>query len=57
MRLCPCGSGEQRHELHDGYGIFLTFACDQCEKAKLGKFRPDIMERYDTDETIEPEDY
>jgi len=55
MKLCPCGSGEPRRELKDGYGIFLTFACDKCERDKLAKFRPDIMSRYDTDEPIEAE--
>lgn len=42
--------------LHDGYGIFLTYACEFCEDERLSHFRSDIMERYDTDETIEPED-
>lgn len=53
MRLCPCGSGENRRELKDGCGIFLTFACDKCERAKLREFRPDIMTQYDADEPIE----
>lgn len=55
-RLCLCGSRFPRKELRDGYGIFLTFACTMCEKDKLAEFRPDIMERYSTDEPIEAED-
>jgi hypothetical protein len=56
MRECPCGSGLQRHELLDGYGIFLTFVCTRCRQEKLARFRPDIFEPYETDEVIEPED-
>lgn len=52
---CPCGSGEPRYPLKDGYGIFMTYACDRCVKEKRAQFRPDIFERYDTDEPIEPE--
>jgi hypothetical protein len=54
--LCDCGSGETRYPLKDGYDIFLTYACDHCRKQKLGRYRPDILERYDTDEQIE-DDY
>jgi hypothetical protein len=50
---CPCGSDEPCWAEHDGYGIFLTFVCDKCRQEKLSRFRPDIMERYDTDEQIE----
>jgi len=53
MKLCPCGSGEARREARDGYGIFLTFVCDACEKKKMREFRPDIMQRYDADEPID----
>lgn len=56
MKPCPCGSGEPRHSLYDGHGIFMTFACGKCEKAKVTKFRPDIFEQYECDEPIEPED-
>jgi hypothetical protein len=54
---CPCGSGQWPEALYDGYGIFLTYACDKCRKRKLASYRPDIMERYDCDEPIEAEDY
>lgn len=52
-RPCDCGSGEPRRALKDGYGIFLTYACDRCEAEKLKKFRPDIMTHYVTDDRIE----
>ena len=52
MNPCPCGSGHTRRELKDGYGLFLTFACDKCEREKLSEFRPDIMTQYATDEAI-----
>lgn len=54
-RPCACGSGLYPRVLHDGYGIFLCYACDRCEKKKLSHFRPDIMERYEADEQIEPD--
>lgn len=53
MKPCTCGSGLTRREKKDGYGIFLTFVCDRCEAQKMAGFRPDINERYDTDEPIE----
>jgi len=56
LQECPCGSGEYPDALQDGYGIFMCYACPKCEKEKLKKFRPDIFERYPTDEQIE-DDY
>ena len=50
---CGCGSREIRYPLHDGHGIFLCYACENCEAEKLGEFRPDIMESYDASEPIE----
>ncbi len=55
-RPCECGSKQYPSEHYDGYGIFLFYACDKCYKGKIAKYRPDIMERYDTDEQIE-DDY
>ena len=52
-RLCACGSGEYDEEIYDGHGIYLTRACEKCQKEKLSHFRPDIMEQYDCDEPIE----
>lgn len=53
---CNCGSGLEREAEYDGYGIFLTFVCDQCRADKMKRFRDDIKERYECDEPIE-EDY
>ena len=53
---CGCGSGLFRYPLNDGYGIFLTYVCNECIDEKLKRYRPDIMERYQCDEPIEPED-
>lgn len=53
---CPCGSGETRQPTFDGHGIFLTFVCSKCKKDRMATFRPDIMKRYQCDESIEPED-
>jgi len=55
MKECNCGSGLLAEPQFDGYGIFLCSACPKCEEQKLGKFRSDIFERYDTDEPIEPD--
>jgi len=41
--------------LYDGYGIYLTRVCEKCEKEKTKKYRSDIFEQYETDETIEPQ--
>lgn len=53
IKLCRCGSGLPRREIKDGYGIFLTFVCDQCERERLAEFRPDIMSAYGHDEPLE----
>ena len=54
--ICDCNSGQFRFPLKDGYGIFLTYVCDKCIDKKLKRYRPDIMEQYQCDEPIEPED-
>ena len=44
---------------NDGRGIPLTRVCGKCRKAKLAKYRPEILNYYtqaDCDEQIE-EDY
>jgi hypothetical protein len=43
MKTCRCGSGLPRFELFDARGIFLTFACVKCERAKLAKYRPEVL--------------
>ena len=50
---CTCGSGEPCWPLRDGYGIFLTYVCDDCIKEKRAEFRSDIFCQYDTDDQIE----
>jgi hypothetical protein len=55
LTSCACGSGRDRYPLYDGYGIFLTYCCDRCERKQLRKFRADIMQRYDADEPIDDE--
>ena len=54
---CHCGSGKYHRNLYDGYGIYLCKACDECENRKLNSYRSDIMDRYDTEEDIEPDDW
>jgi hypothetical protein len=53
---CSCGSGEYKYPLRDGYGIFLTYACEKCEEEKMSGYRSDINEQYECNEPIEPED-
>lgn len=59
--LNPCPicrkDGTTGYPHHDGHGIFLFYACDQCFKTKIKSYRSDIMEQYTCDEPIEPEDY
>jgi hypothetical protein len=52
-KLCPCGSGLWPEAQYDGYGIFLCYTCEDCEKNVLRKYRSDIFERYECDEPIE----
>jgi len=53
LKFCPCGSQERPRALYDGHGIYMCLVCDKCEARKMKGFRPDIMERYDTDEPID----
>ena len=53
IKKCDCKSGEQGYAEYDGWGIFLFYGCDKCRARKLKKYRPDIKQRYDTDEQIE----
>lgn len=52
-RTCPCGSDHSRQAQYDGHGIFLTYTCPKCHKAKMAGFRSDIRERYECDEQID----
>lgn len=43
---------------HDAQGIPLCRVCDKCRKAKLARYRPEILTGYtqtDVDEPIDPE--
>lgn len=55
-RPCSCGSGEYDEEIFDGHGIYLTRCCDRCRAERLARFRCDIMESYECDEPIEPDE-
>jgi hypothetical protein len=55
-RECRCGSGKMSRWIYDGHGIELFRACDVCLPEKMKGLRPDIMEKYEADEPIEPED-
>jgi hypothetical protein len=55
---CGCGSGLAREAHHDARGIFLCYACAECEQEKLSHYRSDVLTDPDywADEPIEPED-
>lgn len=57
LKECPCGSGLEAQVEFDGYAIPLGYMCDKCRPEKMRGFRPDINERYECDEPIEPEEY
>jgi len=57
-RCVPGGDLRPESEkLYDGYGIYFARVCPACREETLSHFRPDIFERFETDEHIEPEDY
>lgn len=44
---------------YDAKGIELCKVCDRCRKAKLARYRPEILSGYDqgdVDEPIEPDE-
>lgn len=57
-QLCPCGSGEESWWENDARGIPLARVCPKCRKARLAKYRPDVLtdSNYWADEPIEPEE-
>jgi len=57
-RPCPCGSGLDSYWQFDARGIELCRACPKCRKAKLARYRPDVLtdQNYWADEPIEPQD-
>ena len=56
--LCNCGSGQQKRPVYDARGIFVTYACDECEVRKLSSYRREIFTNggYWAHEDIEPEE-
>jgi hypothetical protein len=52
---CRCNSGFSQYPIYDGHGIFLTYVCELCVNETLKGYRPDILERYECDEPIEPD--
>ena len=56
MPKCKCGS--EGEWINDGHGIPLVVVCEKnaCRKEALKGFRSDIMDNYEADEPIEPED-
>ena len=61
--LCRCGSEEQKYELTDCHGIFLTYVCSKCEQKEREKYNPWVFDGYNqafldeySGERIEPEE-
>jgi hypothetical protein len=54
---CSCGSGKPSWWAKDARGIELARVCEDCEKEKLSKYRPDVLTNpnYWADEPIEDE--
>jgi len=54
---CPCGSGKDSYWQTDARGIELCRTCPKCHKAKMAKYRPDVLSdgNYWADEQIEPD--
>lgn len=53
---CP---RDERWAEYDARGIFLTYVCTKCRKAKLSGFRPDVLRDpgYWHDEPIEEDSW
>jgi hypothetical protein len=53
--LCPCGSGLESWWANDARGIPLARVCAKCKRAKLAKYRPEVLRNpnYWADEAIE----
>lgn len=48
---------DETWEVYDAQRIYLCRVCERCEKAKLSRYRPEILSGYDqsdVDEPIEP---
>lgn len=55
--VCSCGSGKRKDDLEDARGIYCCFYCEDCEKEKRARYRPEVLEDscYEAGEQIEPE--
>lgn len=44
---------------HDARGLYLTKTCKRCHKAKLNKYRPEVLTNpnYQADEPIDGDDF
>lgn len=47
---------DDREAQYDGYGIFLCYTCPTCYDVKMSRYRPDIFDHYEADESIEDPD-
>jgi len=58
FRACPCGSGRESWWENDARGIPLARVCDKCRKARLAKYRTEVLTnpQYEADEPIESEE-
>ena len=56
-RPCDCAWTQPgtRFPMYDARGIFLTYACDNCEVEKRLRYRPDVFTdpNYEADEPID----
>lgn len=57
IRKCPCGSGLDSYWQNDARGIPLARTCHKCHKAKMAKYRPEVLtdSNYYCDEAIDEE--
>lgn len=44
MRLCSCGSGKASSWEYDRQGIELCRVCPACERERLRKYRPEVLD-------------
>lgn len=50
-----CESGTH-WSVYDAQGIYLCRVCEQCEKVKLSRYRPEILTGYNQSDVDEPID-
>jgi hypothetical protein len=55
LRPCPCGSGLESRWQFDARGIELCRTCRKCHKAKMMRYRPEVLSdpNYSADEPID----